>query len=184
MNKEKQLIDKARRGDRQALRKILGAQTDLVSSVIRHNLWDQQSAKDCAQNIMCRIVQRIDTFQGQCRIATWVYRLAVNECIEMNRQHQRSQRLSSWDYDRHPFIDLDAPDGLAAVERAEIESCIEEAVEAMSGSIRDAFEKFYREQLSGREAAAALGISEAAFYMRLKTAREAIRKHFENRGML
>lgn len=46
---------------------------------------NQSLAKDTCQEIFIKIWQNLDKFKGQSKVSTWIYRIAVNTCINVLR---------------------------------------------------------------------------------------------------
>lgn len=45
-------------------------------------------AEDCAQEALIAILQQLDTFRGESRFTTWVYKFAVNKALETARRER------------------------------------------------------------------------------------------------
>lgn len=52
----------------------------------------REQAEDLTQEIFLRVYQRLGTFQGQAKFATWFYRIALNHCLNHCRNERRRQR--------------------------------------------------------------------------------------------
>ncbi|WP_052342595.1 sigma-70 family RNA polymerase sigma factor [Bacillus sp. EB01] len=57
----------------------------LAYSYVRNH----ETAKDLAQEIFIKCYQKLDTFQGESAIQTWLYRIAINHCKD---------HVKSWHY--------------------------------------------------------------------------------------
>lgn len=49
----------------------------------------QAQAEDVAQEIFIKLYQRLDSFRGDCRFSTWLYRLAINAAIDFQRKNRK-----------------------------------------------------------------------------------------------
>src|SRR5574340_1262204 len=49
-------------------------------------------AEDAVQETMVRAWRAADRFEGRSSVRSWLYRIATNVCIDMNRQVQRRAR--------------------------------------------------------------------------------------------
>ncbi len=157
------------------------ANREFIQTVVRRSVWEKDSAADIMQSVLLKAFENWGQFDGRCRIQTWLYRIAVNECMEANRRTTRRRRRFVGSSDI-PFSDPAAPDGLAAVTDSEIRKLIDEALGQAGERCRAAFELYYMHEYSGREAADKLNVTEAAFCMRLKTARDCVRALLIKRG--
>lgn len=174
------LIRQAQNGDRQALTKLLMNNRNLVAAVVCRFVFDRDCHKDVIQNVFMKVINGISSFQNQCKFATWLYRISVNECCEYNRKKLKNSIFIN---DTAPFEDPSAPDGLANISSNEIRSEISSALKEISIDKKSAFTLFYMGGFSGKEASEALGITEANFFMKLKAARDHVRNHLREKGL-
>jgi len=52
----------------------------------------REQAEDLTQEIFLRVYQRLHTFQGQAKFATWFFRIALNQCLNHCRNERRRRR--------------------------------------------------------------------------------------------
>ncbi len=57
----------------------------------------REQAEDLTQEIFLRVYQRLNTFQGQAKFATWFYRIALNQCLNHCRNERRRRTVASPD---------------------------------------------------------------------------------------
>jgi len=177
-------IEKAKLGDRLALRELLLMHRTLIESVVRRFTWDASGMEDVMQNVCVKVVGSIGAFTGTCRFSTWIYRIAVNECTDANRRHVR-HRMKFEPVERagDVFPDLNAADGLAGTLDEENRTAVLDAVSQLPEGMRLACELYYLHQQTGEEAAATLQISVPAFFVRLGAARERLKKELSKKGL-
>jgi len=175
------LIIKAKGGDRLSLSRLLLDHRGLVLSVTGRFIGNSEQRKDVIQNIFVKVITRIGTFKGLCKFSTWLYRIALNECIEHGRSRTQEQT--------EPFVEereapggFNAPDGFAAASSSELRAAIGEILGTIPLDQKTAFSLFYFGGYTGKEGALALGITEANFFMKLKSARDAVKKGLAARG--
>ena len=51
-------------------------------------LGNSEDAEEAAQDVFLRIYRSIDTFRGESKITTWIYRITSNVCINRLRKMQ------------------------------------------------------------------------------------------------
>lgn len=66
---------------------------------------ERQQADDLFQETLIRLWQGFDTFEGRSTEKTWVYRIALNTCINMDRKHRRRKDTSPLELDLDLFAD-------------------------------------------------------------------------------
>lgn len=176
-----ELINAARDGDKGAIHQLLMMYRTMVASVVARLVFEEDNRSDVLQNIFVKAVKAIGTFGGSCKFSTWLYRIAVNEVAEYTRQLMRSKnRFTSCDEDI--FMDLNSPDGLDNYTNKELSLCINETLSRLPIDQKTAFSLYYFCGYSGRDAAGVLSISEDNFFMKLKAARDKVKKALIAKG--
>ena len=66
---------------------------------------ERQQADDLFQETLIRLWQGFNTFEGRSTEKTWVYRIALNTCINMDRKHRRRKDSSPLELDMNLFAD-------------------------------------------------------------------------------
>ncbi|MBN1760884.1 MAG: sigma-70 family RNA polymerase sigma factor [Chitinispirillaceae bacterium] len=180
---ETRLITAARKGDQAALTELLLTHRDLVAGVVTRAVYDPDSRKDVIQSIFLKVVATIGSFRGTCKFSTWLYRLSINEAIEQNRCKLRWNRLQEALTNNRPlFPDPDSSDELEAFSRKEITHAVNDALNGVSLDKKTAFFLFYIAGYSGKEAAEQMKISPENFFMKLKAARDHVKKVLIDKG--
>ncbi len=82
---DRNLIQRAKVGDRQALGVLLRKWDRPILAVAYRLLGDRDEAADARQQTFVRVCQAIATFDEQSRFSTWLYRIAVNICRDRLR---------------------------------------------------------------------------------------------------
>ena len=59
---------------------------------IRRMVFSHEDANDLLQNTFMKAWDNLDYFRGEAKLSTWLYRIAINECINfLNRQRAERQ---------------------------------------------------------------------------------------------
>jgi len=61
---------------------------------VRRMVNDHDDADDLLQNIFVKAWLNVDGFRGESRISTWLYRIAMNECITFINKKKNEQNIS------------------------------------------------------------------------------------------
>lgn len=72
------LIDRATKGDKQALEAVLAHVQDLVFNLSLRMLGTFPDAEDASQDILLKVITHLSSFRGDSAFSTWVFRIAVN----------------------------------------------------------------------------------------------------------
>lgn len=142
-------------------------------------------AEDLTQDVFEKAQQTIDTFRGDSRVLTWLFRVATNAAIDRLRSSARRATIERHDdggEPQEPELAGDAPRERsldAEVDLARMRACILGVVEQLPTSQRAAILLGELRGLSDRELAEALGISLGAAKIRLHRARRALKAALE-----
>lgn len=177
------LITAAISGDKNALSGLLMEYRGMVASVVARSVFETDNRRDVVQNVFVKAVNAISGFNGTCKFSTWLYRIAMNEVADYNRSLLRfKDNFKSTDSECDLFVDINSPDGLEQYTKKEISVSINASVNELPIDQKAAFSLFYFCGFSGKEAAASLNITEDNFFMRLKAARDKVRKRLIEKG--
>jgi len=102
-----QLVEAARSGDREALDSVVRALVDDVYGLALRLTANVADAEDATQEIIVKVVTRLDSFGGQASVRTWAYRIAVRHVLDRRKGRVESLAL---DFDR---FGADLLEGLA-----------------------------------------------------------------------
>ena len=103
---DEELVQRARDGDRDAFRELVERYQRKIASLALGVLRDREDALDVVQETFARAYQSLGGFKGDAGFYTWVYRIAMNLCID----HQRREAKT-------PLAALDSRNGGAADDR-------------------------------------------------------------------
>ncbi len=93
-DRERQLVRRLHRGDRGALGELLGAYHRRVYHQCLRMLGNADDAAEVAQDALMKAVQHVDSFKGDSRFGTWLFRIAMNVGISRLRR-QKVRRAAS-----------------------------------------------------------------------------------------
>ncbi len=165
------LIARAGRGDRLAAGELVVRHTDRIFAASYRMLGDRAAAEDVTQESFLRLWRNAGRWRADgARIETWLYRVAMNLCIDSLRKRRREapEAAAPERIDPGPRAD----DILATEERR---STVEAAIAALPERQRMAITLCHYEELSNIEAAEILGVSVEAVESLLARARRALK---------
>jgi RNA polymerase sigma-70 factor (ECF subfamily) len=80
-----------------SFREIIREYQERVYHVIRKMVIDHDDTDDLVQEVFIKVWQKKDTFHGDAKIFTWIYRIAVNEALQFLRKKKRHSLVSIQD---------------------------------------------------------------------------------------
>lgn len=183
---ERAFLERLRRGDEEACRRLVREQGPRLYRTALRLLADEHEARDAVQDAFLQAFEALDRFEARARLSTWLYRILVNAALA--RLRRRRHREDSID-DLLPqfgedgrLLEMPAPWTLqpeALAERSELRRIVRKAIESLPDKHREVLLLRDIEQLSTRETAEILGVTENAVKIRLHRARQALRTLLE-----
>lgn len=169
------LVDAAREGDTQAFDELVRLTYGDVYNLAIKLTGNEADAKDVVQDTYFRAFRGLRRFRGDASFSTWLYRIASNcaSSFMARRSRQRCDTLPDADdvVETHP----DQDPSLRA-EASSLRSAIERALDQLPQRLRAVVVLKHLEDLSHREIAERLGITESATKVRLHRARSTLRR--------
>lgn len=169
-------LDLARRagqGDVTAFEEIYRAHAPRLYTLVLRMTGSPSDAEDLLQDIFLQAYRKLGGFRGESSLGTWLYRMAVNQCLDHLRGRQARMARSTGSYDDETVSEPVAPAPVipAAVSRVDLER----AIARLPDGCRTAFVLHDVEGLAHHEVAAMLGISEGTSKSQLHKARLRLR---------
>ena len=84
-----ELVDRARRGDREAFSVLAAGAVDRLHAIARLVLRDTELAQDATQEALVRAWRDLPTLRDVERFDAWLYRLIVRSCYDIGRHRRR-----------------------------------------------------------------------------------------------
>lgn len=150
-----------------------------VKSVALKYVRDEQDAEDVAQDAMLLAHRYRESFRGESRYSTWLYRVTATAALMFLRKQRRVARempaSTATDEDGTPLLErqpAETDTRAEVIARAEIDQ-VQAAVAALGAKYPAVFWKRYGEGRTETEIASELGISVAAVKTRAFRGRQA-----------
>lgn len=119
---------------------------------------NHHDAEDLSQDALLKACERLDTFRGDAKPFTWLYRITVNTYLNTKRKTSSQTTLQSTF--EHTSDGVSAPPGTGTkTERREMQEHIECAMERLSPRERTAFVLKHEHGLRIKDAAAAMDVA-------------------------
>jgi RNA polymerase sigma-70 factor (ECF subfamily) len=130
---------------------------------------DKAEAEDLLQEIFLQAHSKLPSFEGRSTFGTWLYRLAVNRCLDHLRSAASRRQALTRSFD-------ESPEFLAARETTVHRLDLERAILQLPHSYRSAFLLHDVEGLGHREVADILGVAEGTSKALVHKARLKLRE--------
>jgi len=87
------LLERFRNGDREAFTELVVRYQRPVYNAAFWILRRAEDASDVAQTVFLRVAERLDEYDAQYKFFSWIYRIAVNESLNLLRRGGREEAL-------------------------------------------------------------------------------------------
>jgi RNA polymerase sigma-70 factor (ECF subfamily) len=87
---DRRLISRSSRGDVEAFGRLVQEHSSLVNRVAFRVL-GREHAQDASQEVWVRVWRNIRGFRGESTFSTWLYRIAMNTCLNISSKESRRQ---------------------------------------------------------------------------------------------
>jgi RNA polymerase sigma-70 factor (ECF subfamily) len=166
-------------GDVEAFGPLVERHQERLRRLCARLLGDPEEARDAAQEVFLRAFRKAGSFRPDGQVFTWLYRIAVNHCLNRLRRRRlvRFLALEPEDAEEPARDPADpAPDPLAALDARARWKATRRALAALPASQRAVLVLARFEGMSYREIGGALGITEGAVESRMFRALRALQR--------
>jgi RNA polymerase sigma-70 factor (ECF subfamily) len=172
---ESQVLERARNGDRAAVREIYDRYSGYLSATCSRFLPDPRDQKDVLQDGLVKIFSSLDKFdyRGEGSLKAWMRQIVVNECLKVLRKRKRSVPILFEEELRDVEIEEDT--GPPEVEKVPA-AVIHEMIKELPDGYRAVFNLFVLEEKNHKEISELLGITESTSASQLYRARMILAK--------
>ncbi len=176
------LMLRFRSGDVRAFEILLQRHRQSVYEFVLRSVgfFNAAQAEDLTQETFLRVVKQAATYEPRSKFTTWLFTLARNLCIDASRRrkHRKAQSLDAPDEEGHSLLERTSDGGMAVDRQAvssELRTRLERAIAELPEDQREVFLMRESADLSFKEIADVIGISENTVKSRMRYALEKLR---------
>ena len=168
-----ELAQRCGRGDMTAFEELYRAHAARLYTLVLRMTGSQQDAEDLLQEVFLHAHRKLGGFRGESSLGTWLYRLAVNQCLDFlrGRQTRMARATSSYDEDDVGEPAAHEPVVPTAISRVDLER----AIARLPDGCRTVFVLHDVEGFAHHEVASMLGVSEGTSKSQVHKARSKLR---------
>jgi RNA polymerase sigma-70 factor, ECF subfamily len=183
---EKQLVERAKSGDFAAFQALVQPHEKRLYSLAKRMTGNEQDAEDIVQETLLKAIDKLETFRAESSFGTWLYSITLN-AGRHHLVHQRRQALTpvedllngtSHHAETHNLREWRDPHSV--MEAGEIRKFIAAAVDELPAEYSVPFLLRYEDELSIKEIAEMLKLTEAATKSRVLRARLFLREKLDS----
>lgn len=88
------LVERLQNGDASAWGPLLERREGMIFATCRRMVSDPETARDLTQDVLVRLIEKINDFDGRARFSTWMTRITINHCISYLRKQKLRRHAS------------------------------------------------------------------------------------------
>ena len=168
-----ELAQRCGQGDPDAFEQLYRAHAGRLYTLIVRMVASAETAEDLLQEVFLNAYRKVNLFRGDSSLGTWLYRMAVNHCLDYLRGRQSKMERTTDSLDEEGMAEPTASTPLvaSAINRLDLER----AIEQLPDGCRTAFVLHDVEGFEHHEIATMLGISEGTSKSQVHKARMKLR---------
>jgi RNA polymerase sigma-70 factor, ECF subfamily len=171
---EQLLVQRIQNGDSKAFEQLMDAYETRVYRLALRFTGNVPDAEDVTLEIFHGVYRSIGRFRGNSALGTWIYRIAMNHCLE----YRRKKRLDVVPYDEEIQLQCTnwESDPVAVAQKQELSEQVEAAINSLSPMHREVVVLHELQGLTYQEVAATLNVPVGTVKSRLSNAFKRLRE--------
>jgi len=172
------LADAAASGDRDAFAALLERHYDRIHGLAFRLTGSRAEAEDLTQDICLALPAKLASYRQAARFTTWLYRVTVNAAHDRRRRMATHRKAAdgwgAWELNRRAGI----------ADEAAGQDWLTATMARLTPELRDTVALTLGEELSQKDAAEVLGVSEGTVAWRMSEVKKRLRDMARAEGML
>ncbi|MBT8285045.1 MAG: RNA polymerase sigma factor [Flavobacteriaceae bacterium] len=170
---DKELISRSLAGDHVAYGVLVDRYKYLIFTLACRLLKNKEDAEEIAQDTFVKAFEALETFKGDAKFSSWLYRIAYRKSLDRIKQNKRQPFLNSIDDDG--VRELKASGSiLEAIDRKERSELLKATINRLPEIDSALVTLYYYEQLTIREISEIMDMSQNAIKVRLFRSRKQL----------
>ena len=175
-----ELVAHARAGSQEAFRELVVRFERPVYSLVVRMVQDAATAEDLAQEVFLKAFRRLDTYDPERKLSSWLFKIAHNTTIDFLRRHApETVPLEAEKEDDRGSLsavlsDESSESPAVAAERRDMGRALERAIARLRPEYREAVVLFYLEGASYQDICEATGLPLGTVKTNLHRARKEL----------
>jgi RNA polymerase sigma-70 factor (ECF subfamily) len=166
-DEDQSLVEQSRRGDPEAFAALVRRHQRMIHALTFRMTGSLADAEDLAQETFIQAHRQLDGFRSEARFSSWLYRIAVNRCLNWRKRAERQEQvLAQWRQEVEP----------APAQANDLARQVQDALMKLHPKQRAAIVLTAYDGLNHAEAARVLGCSETTVSWRVFAARRKLKR--------
>lgn len=175
------LIKKAAKGDKKSFEILMDGYMGVIYNVALRMAGNRDDTEDMTQEILIKVFRSLASFKGNSKFSTWIYRVAVNTCLDELKKKKNKTHISldadfgNDDGESRIEIRDETPSPEKRAEQRELREIVASAISKLSDEHKTVIVLRDLRGLSYSEIAEILGCSDGTVKSRINRARAQLK---------
>lgn len=176
-DRDHELIVRCRQGDRVALGQLVKDYERPIYNAAYRVVGNSDDAADVTQVVFLKVFERLDQYNPKFKFFSWIYRIAINEAINHRNRTRNEQEL-----DDEQFVGSENPEKW--VGNGQLSDLIQIGLMELQEDYRVVVVLRHFSELSYQDISEVLHIPEKTVKSRLYSARQLMKAHLADKGVM
>jgi len=164
-------IERIKQGDTAAFATLVDKHKDMVFTICVKIVRKAEDAEELAQDVFLKVYEKLESFRGDARFSTWLYRIAYNAAISKTRK-RRLEVEALDDFTINNYSVDDIKEELQTIDKEEQQVLLKKAMESLSDDDYLIIKLFYLKELPVKDISEITGLSQANIKVKLHRIRK------------
>jgi len=179
-NKELEIINEILNGNTERFGIIAEQYANQLFRVALGYMHSKEEAEDIAQEVLIKAYNSLDTFKGESKLSTWLYRITVNTCLNEINKRKRRWLFSNIDDLQGRVLDaVDQKNPEQQLIEEETNLKVRKAIDKLPSKQKTAFILQRYKELSQKEISEIMEITEGAVEQLLQRGKSNLKKQLQ-----
>jgi len=160
-NEDDEILRQCRTGNLHAFERLYKKYSDGLYRTAHRMLGSKEEAEDALQITFTKLYQAMENFRGEAKLSTYIFRILLNVCHDLNRKHKSIERDYQPDFIFQP--------------RHELQIQLDDAIRLLPERMRECFVLFAIEGFKQSEIAGMLNVTTGTVKAHIFQAKEKLK---------
>lgn len=167
------LVCKSLQGDMKAFGVLIDRYKQMVFTLACRIIRNKEDAEEIAQDTFLKAHSALETFKGEAKFSTWLYKIAYYRSLDQLKKKKRD--IASVSIDQYRSVDIKVMSGvLEELERQDRTRLVKTAIDRLTEEDAAIVSLFYFDELSIKEIAEIVSLSPELIKVRLFRSRKQL----------
>lgn len=166
-------VESVKRGDQSAFASLVEKHKDMVYTIVVKIVRKPEDAEEISQDVFLKVFEKLDSFRGDSKFSTWLYRIAYNAAISKTRK-RRLEVEALDDFTINNYSVDEVKEELENIDAEAQQKLLKHAMEQLSDDDYLIVKMFYLEEMSVNDISNVNGLSQANVKVKLHRIRKKL----------